>query len=259
MGLGSLLNCVHIIPPSFHKWWQANRTFRKRPFYRKYPYSGQVPFARVDLRGAIDFRLGYFFNRIPKAANTTLTMALAELSTGIPVQSKQAKKLFKNPSDLSNNEVIDFERLFKFIFVRNPYTRTLSAYLDKIVRGKGVPETLTNGCESTFLEFCQFLRDGGLYSNIHWAPQTSIMLLPLRDFDFVGKIERIDDDFDLVLDRLGSAKSVSNFLGLEKGRRKSANSNMRLHYNDAAAEIVRSLFWEDFQRLGYSDKAVVDI
>ena len=162
---------------------------RARPFYRMYPYSGGVLHPSVDRRGLIDFELGVFFSGIPKAANSSVTINLAEARFGERIASPQAKKLFLFPSQISEPQALSVSNLYRFTFVRDPYSRILSAYLDKIVRGKTIPSELRrrSGLYPTFEDFCRYLSDGGLYDNIHWAPQTTLLHLPIDQYDFIGK------------------------------------------------------------------------
>jgi len=104
------------------------------PFYRRYPYRDGISINSADARGLVDFDLGVFCNRIPKAANSSVIVNLAYRKFGREIPSKEAKKLFLTPSQLRSSEVERVSGLFRFAFVRNPYTRVLSAFLDKIDR-----------------------------------------------------------------------------------------------------------------------------
>jgi hypothetical protein len=135
----------------------------------------------VDLRGMCGLNQGFFYSRVPTAANSTVSFYLAE-QCGVPAwrgrlrEGTCAKIAFPKPSQLSTSQVDRFADLFKFTFVRNPYARVLLAYLDKVRTGKKI-----NGIRS-FTEFCRYLGSGGLYHNAHWAPQTSVLGLPLHHY-----------------------------------------------------------------------------
>ncbi|MDZ7747947.1 MAG: sulfotransferase family 2 domain-containing protein [Halofilum sp. (in: g-proteobacteria)] len=107
---------------------------RLRPFYRRFPFTSPVSIRSADARGCVDLDLGVFYNRVPKAANSTVIVNLARERFGEDIPSKTAKRLFRRPAELARRELERFDELFRFTFVRNPYTRVLSAYLDKVER-----------------------------------------------------------------------------------------------------------------------------
>ena len=185
-------------------------------------------------------QMGFFCNRIPKAANSTVTTTLARLKMGHDVPSKQAKKIFLSPAQLSGAEVARLDQLFKFAFVRNPYSRTLSAYLDKVARDLPSDEKVHR-----FADFITDLERGKLHSNAHWAPQSSLLLLPRGQFDFIGKTETLDHDLSTVLQRLcpEDAPPIKSTLSNATG----ANRKLMTYYRDDLAARVLHLYRDDFR------------
>ena len=186
-------------------------------FYKKYPFCSKASIQSADARGCVDLEMGFFCNRIPKAANSTVVSSLATLKLGRKTGSKEAKRLFSNPSELSQSQLSRFETLYKFVFVRNPFSRTLSAYLDKVHRKRQgasglevVGQVDQMQARDGFRDFLKSLQQGKLFNNAHWAPQTSILLIPVERFDFVGKVESLDQDLSQVLDRLSRQTSLDH-------------------------------------------------
>lgn len=217
------------------------------PFYRQYPYRNGVSINSADSRGCVDTELGFFCNRIPKAANSTVITNLAKFKLGRDILSKHAKKLFRHPSQLSAEEVAALNTLFQFTVVRNPYTRTLSAYLEKVelrfAKGRKV--------ESSFSEFLNSLINGKLYSNAHWAPQNSLLLLPLEEFDFIGKVETLEEDMAYIRGRILKTDEASEPIKSFRPHATGANEKLKHYYDESSIEIVRNLFREDFELFGY--------
>ena len=227
-----------------------SRRIATTPFYRAHPYSGPVRLASLDSRVAIDFELGFLYNRVLKAANTTIIATLASLKNE---SGDNPKDLFRKPSDLTEAETQQVPSLFRFAFVRNPYSRTLSAYLDKIARGKRQPLELTRKSSRppSFEDFCVYLEDGGLYENPHWAPQSSVLIFRPDDYDFIGRTESLGSDLNVVIKRLSSDAGGSGIVDRQL-HRTGANTLIADHYSGECQRIVSSLFQEDFTAFGYS-------
>lgn len=227
------------------------------PFYKRYPFHGSASVKSADDRGCIDFDLGIFYNRTPKAANSTIVSSLVQAKLGTEIASPQAKKVFRSPSTLSNSEVKALDGLFKFALVRDPFSRTLSAYLDKIDRKYNQKEE-----KVSFKDFLKNLKQGKLHSNLHWAPQTSIMLLPIKEFDFIGKFENLNQDLNFILSRITQSKSATPFINNDKNfHRKgppstSASDKVKNYYDDECEELVKQLFALDFQILEYPNHII---
>lgn len=79
------------------------------PFYRRYPYRGDLAISSADSRGCIDLQLGFFSNHIPKAANSTIVTMLTRLRYQQDFPPGQAKELFLSPAMLRQAEVDAFE------------------------------------------------------------------------------------------------------------------------------------------------------
>lgn len=258
-------------------------------FYKKYPFRSKASIQSADARGCVDLRMGFFCNRIPKAANSTVVSSLATLKLGRKTGSKDAKRLFRSPSELSVEQLAHFENLYKFVFVRNPFSRTLSAYLDKVHRKQQgasglevVGQVDQQLARDGFLDFLKSLQHGKLFSNAHWAPQSSILLIPLERFDFIGRVETLDQDLSLVLDRLSlqsteeciyqqsapqetknmgaatdsdtesEAASVGAKINPVFSNATGAGSKQAFYYEPESIEIVQQLYSNDFEHFGYS-------
>lgn len=218
-----------------------------RPFYKKYPFNGHSSIKSSDDRGCVDLELGFFCNRVPKAANSTIVTNLVELKLGQKVGSKQSKKIFRTPATLSKQELEQFDKLFKFAVVRDPFSRTLSAYLDKIDR-----KFNQNGTQITFKDFLYSLKAGKLHSNLHWTPQTSLFLIPFEEFDFIGRFENLNEDLGQIISRINGQASNQDF---EQQGPPSTNASDKLlkYYDDECIQLMQELFAKDFELLGYNN------
>lgn len=227
-----------------------------KPFYAQYPYRGSLPIAWVDKRGLVDSDYKLFFNRVPKAGNSSIVANIYQLKHGSVGISASMKRQFRTPSSLNPADLKHFKDYFKFTFVRNPYARVLSAYLDKVVSKdlSRLPNCVKkNGTYIEFPEFCAYLEKSGLYDNIHWAPQTSILLLPVSEFHFIGKLENIENDMHYVMGKItGDSQSLQ--ISDHRPHRTNANEKIMRYYDDYTADIIMRLYKDDFETFGYDPR-----
>lgn len=229
---------------------------RLRPFYSRFPNEGPMGFFKADARGAYSPLEPFFYNRVPKAANSTITHTLRKHSTYRRPFAKDSdpKDHFLRPSYLSARDV---ERLvneaFKFTVVRDPYTRTLSAFQEKILghrpQERAFREWFGSSVTPAFSDFCRYLDDGNLYFDMHWAPQSEILLLPLEMFDFIGRVENLDADLAHIVTTIWGPDASKGMV--QAGKKTGARDKVREAYGPQEIEIVNRLFARDFEVLGY--------
>jgi hypothetical protein len=233
---------------------------RRSPFFRR--YAAKVNVNMVDRRGAVCRSPNFIYFRIPKAANSTVTLSLQSLINAGRIDGDnppaKAKKLFSPLSSLSSEEVEHLkDKFFTFTFVRNPFTRIASAYLSKVVGSERQKIHVTRwGSRSTndpvtFAEFCEYLRQAkGYLDDGHWARQCDLITLPLDQLDFIGKIENLDQDLRYVIRRLFGLEKDFEIQSWQKGR-TGASSIVKQLYGEKEMAIVREIYAEDFRVFGY--------
>jgi hypothetical protein len=227
------------------------------PFYRRFPYRGSMDLFKLDPRGAYSPLEPFFYNRIPKAANTTVTQVLFEHTRFRPHQPRRLspKYQFLRPLWLSSIEVQRLEQqAWVFTVVRNPYSRVLSAYLDKVGRKRHqgrrfLAWAARHNQPESFLGFCRYLEAGGLFLDMHWAPQAEILCLPLERFDFIGKVETLDRDLAQILQHLYGVEPGSP--AVRAGTNTGASSRLDEAYGHEERQIVKRLYAPDFDLFGY--------
>jgi len=230
----------------------------KTPFYQTWEYRGNQNLKSADSRGVVSNRYKFFYNRIPKVANSTITSTLGGIETGQSLTSPETKKYFSTPSQMTLNQIKQFDKYYKFTFVRNPYTRTLSAYLDKVIRKRylskegNVKNSFFSKREAppTFSEFCEYLEAEGLYSNVHWAPQTDLLLLPFEEFDFIGRFEKLTVDLNYIIGKIFNHSQIVEYKHAGPPA-TNANHLVEKYYSDKEFDIVYKLYKDDFDLFGY--------
>lgn len=228
-------------------------------FSVRYPDYSKKNLGRVDCV-AVFPRLGIVYNRIKKSANTSIVAWLADLE-GVTYDSlSSVKREVPNPRTLSLAEVLHFGSYYSFTFVRNPYARVLSAYLDKVATGNphyaATPGSGQAASPEGFEVFLDFLEAGGLHANRHWWPQTDLLYKPADQFSFIGKVERMEQDMEEVLRNIRVAHdSKADFQKPHsvKTRATSASNRLETFYSAKARDIVGRLYRDDFHTFGYPD------
>nr|XP_056720157.1 carbohydrate sulfotransferase 14 [Euleptes europaea] len=121
-------------------------------------------------------------------------------------------------SDLKPEEIrYRLKHYFKFIFVRDPMERLLSAYRNKfgeikdyqlkygveIVKRYRKNPGKTTGDDVTFSEFLRYLLDEDVEKmNEHWMPIYNLCQPCAVRYDFIGSYERLNEDASYVLERV---------------------------------------------------------
>lgn len=154
------------------------------------------------------------------------------------------------------------KRRLRFSVVRNPYTRLLSAYLDKIGSQKekskhhlfrhlnSVPnfDPLSLSFE-TFVDIIVGTRDSHL--NKHWLPQINCLAPSYISCNYIGHFENMDD----ILDRLRAhfPKNANSIKNMNTAVHKTNSSSLTQEYygDEKIAKKVYSRFKPDFELLGY--------
>jgi Sulfotransferase family len=148
-----------------------------------------------------------------------------------------------------------------FCFVRNPYTRVLSTYLDKF--GENAErmrlfskEIGIHVSENTHISFVDFLRRVALQNpasmNPHWRPQSFHLVDNAIDYDFIGRFENFANDFNDVLKKIGSG--IGDFFSsVTEHKTRASELISDLYADPACVRLVREIYAEDFRRFGYSE------
>jgi hypothetical protein len=219
----------------------------------------------------------YMYFEVPKAACTAMKWLLHGLEAGPPVQwalGKTRREMFIHwrenvplPSlvDLDNaaqKHVLESAEFLRITVVRNPYTRLISTWRNKIllyepgservyldIKGR-LPEPGSMPLIS-FAEFVEYLANkGDLRSgNSHWRRQTDHTFFSAMNFSHVGKFERLGE----------TLRHLQLHLGLSEppalGARNQSPPVGHVAFDGGLAEMISRLYRTDFETFGYDTKA----
>lgn len=194
------------------------------------------------------------FNRIKKNGNTSLVLLLDYIEYGHSRHTRIAKR--QTSLNSIGSCLVDYSQFSWAITIRNPFTRVLSAFLDKFSKERyistyGKFELSSKG----FSEFVVWLSNGGLKADNHWNLQVEHTLFPIENYGYILRFENLSDDIVKMIGSLNLSIPTEAFSQvMRKGQSNSTGSSKLIHqfYDARTFEIVSKLYEKDFRKLGYS-------
>lgn len=189
------------------------------------------------------------FYPVPKAGTSTIRYMFREL--------ENVKKLqWVLPAELKTPE---YDGYFRFTFVRNPWSRLVSCYLDKVFLER--PGRFYRLAEKyphvrfermSFADFVRFVcRVPRNLCDRHFRPQADFFTA--QEVDFVGKFERFSDDLRYVIERSGMDRKFLAQCDTKTNRSFSliGGGHYTDYYDDKLRRLVAEKYQDDVERFGY--------
>jgi hypothetical protein len=224
------------------------------------------PSGRVNYLTHISRRHHAVFVEVPKAGCTVVKRAMQFSEHGgrphpepDSVHERSTSPLGAPLRDKFDLDEVFGERgsYFRFAFVRNPYSRALSCYLEKIageqwLREMRLPKLGFKPDEN--VEFVEFLRRVAEQApedmDIHWAPQQHLLSLGKVRYGFLGRFESFRQDLLSVIGHL-EMTVPEGLLQRTTPHTTNARDKILEYYDDESIALVRSIYRRDFEALGY--------
>lgn len=185
------------------------------------------------------------------------------------------------------NEILAAKSIFKFAFVRNPFHRIASAYLNKFVTERVNPDQWSHTWpvfnhfygyytdlkqdQISFRQFVDYLLVADDYEiDKHWAPMHQMVKVP--EMDFIGRLETMEADFQTLRERLrlpprelphinrspgpiiqASRGELANVGNHDLAKLPSLPKTIHLYDRDLEDKVLRR-FKNDFEQLGYPEQ-----
>lgn len=210
-------------------------------------------------------RIAYF--ETPKVACTSIKKFMFDHYTGKPFTLAQKGDVhnrtlspLKQIEDLPLAEMEEvFEGTYRrFCFVRNPFSRILSAYLDKIItneweRARHLPKfDFPLDAYPSFSEFLDRLHHvSDAKRDIHYMSQERLLVWDKVDFEFVGRFENFAEDFAKVKTNLFNSDEPSDYAAF--GKHHATGTNERIHKEIGAdqEQAILKIYQSDFRKFNY--------
>lgn len=217
---------------------------------------------RRTVRFAPQLPLVYLDNS--KAASQTIKLSLwlavdrkeGNATFAGAVEDRRADPFVKDVFSLSPGLRELLSKSVVFSVVRNPFTRILSAYLNKIcgrtrVRAEFVSRFgIRTDLARYAIRFVDFLRivstEPDELLDPSFRSQTSNLLVPFSVPHFLGRVEE-----PMILEQFLHSHGVE----LKDSRPHSTTADLKVaeHYDSESVDIVRRRYADDFRVFGYSD------
>lgn len=194
---------------------------------------------------------------IPKAANSSTKLALCPVLGIDPADVEEVQKDPRLPMHrFSTLEPRIDDDWFVFSVVRNPWTRALSGYRDKVIR-KNVQLRALQGMgiepQDDFETFLAALaRWPRKLLNDHFIPQSDLLTpimakTPVK----IVRTEDLPEAWEEIRDRIiAQGATAPDGMG---HMNVSGPRDLQPEFTPRAADLIRKLYAEDFRLLGYSD------
>lgn len=149
--------------------------------------------------------------------------------------------------------IVKYNKYFKFCFVRNPYTRVVSCYINKF-KDKNPMSKIFIHCTKGFrlnMSFEEFVRvisevpdekaDGHFRSQHTFVMKNDKLLV-----DYIGKFENLKKDINFIKKKLGLPKKFKL-----PNLNRSDNYDYRDFYDEETKDLVSRRYKKDFEVFGY--------
>ena len=238
------------------------RPLRINRYLQKYPHDAIYFVKRKNIH--------FVYHPIPKIGCTTIKLLLLDsIDLPAPTDPRLVHEMFeKNKPPIAQNsgDYIcrfpghirdDYDKAFHFGFVRNPWDRLVSCYLDKVVGPRpGRFDSFRNEYphvgfnRMSFSDFVKFVcRVPEGLSEPHFRSQS--FSLDASALDFVGRFERFADDLTHLINHLGLDKRLLKWATI----RKNASPEKTRHYSDfytaETRRLVADKYASDIEQFNY--------
>jgi hypothetical protein len=211
----------------------------------------------------------FIYVETPKVGCSTIKDILQRIELGYPeleredlldIHDRNYSPLLTPSQTCGLDRLINNPDYFVFCFVRNPYTRLLSVYLDKISRGfpqkkiilKALgknPDSLST--EVTFRDFVNIVCDQDVPEmDPHWRVQYYQTFQDTITYDFVGKLESFSKDLEFVLGRI--TKDFGKYMRSELRHATNSGKLVKNFYTNDIKNKVYKKYKIDFEYFNYN-------
>ena len=136
-----------------------------------------------------------------------------------------------------------YSEYFKFTFVRNPWDLRVSLYRYLAKGGHG---SLTRYARQlSFSNWIKRYSDRVNVNTTHTGRTQTSYIEPPKDMDFIGKFENLQEDFNIVCDKIGIPRQELPH------KNKTKHKHYTEYYDDETRQIVAEKYAKDIEYFNY--------
>ena len=208
----------------------------------------------------------FFFMHIPKTGGTSIRNALNQLIQAPQPYTEKDMERKHMSAFLLRDKIYDWDNLWKFTFIRNPYDRMVSYYTFYRMPRK-VPylhSTRKAAIEMSFPEWVRWLKQKEFVRlGDHPPRKIPMWRRPQVDFiynngiklvDHICRYETLQDDYNYIANKLKLNQDPSiwkHHKVLRHDNRSNRLEDFRLYYDDESRSIVKWWFMRDIKEFNY--------
>ena len=239
----------------------------------------------------VDDKHGVMYCVIPKVACTNWKRALVRMSGRINDTKEESLRMLSVHDELFLNQIglrylntysledirKRMETYYKFLFVRHPLERLLSAYMEKFTThnkwtehfqrkyGRRIVKTfrkmpsadaLARGHDVSFAEFVKYIikrSSSGRMLNPHWASYYELCQPCSVKYDFVGKFESFETDSAYMLGKISGDRCPHAFPTIKPAGAATREIMHKFYSSIPRRDVSRIIqaYLPDFMMFGY--------
>lgn len=221
--------------------------------------------ADSDVNYVVNFskKFRYIYVETPKVACSTIkrSLQIAEAAGDTSRIPEDVHHRARSPIPEIRNKpglfakLLDDPATLKFCFVRNPFSRALSCYLDKFVHNQGERRRMlpklgfTDGSSVSFHDFLLAVSEqSDIERDMHWMSQSFLLQPETVRYDFIGRFEHLVPDLERLADELGLPERSWATVAPHA---TSATAKVREYLGPAETQLVQEIYANDFRTFGY--------
>jgi len=193
----------------------------------------------MSRRGFVSLKAGVEYLEIPKVACTSIKFALLR-TDGLEAIDGNHAHSHRHWESIPD----EFKPTLVFSFVRHPFDRLISSYVEKLKTGSAKQLC---GCplpfDASFEEWVRWVVSNR--PDRHWAPQSSIMDRRRAKPDVVYRFEKLAPTWEILQSHFGLADLP------HENKSREPDDDTHFWHDAETVRLAREFYREDFERFGY--------